>query len=120
MIDLLVGNENTDQPDDGQQHHQDAGTVAGITAPAGSLAAKKAWYQIQNDAYSPESVAKAKKRGFTEAKGLYAGKPLLRGIHEGQGDFDMIRDRLRIAQGLEPSAVEQVIAKIKAYRLANP
>jgi hypothetical protein len=127
MLDILGIEDTTvqqnDQPVDEvpkDVNHDGFVTGADIQAKAGSFAAKKAWYKIQDMAYSPEAVAKAKKLGFTEAKGLYAGKPLLHGIHDGQGDFDMIKDRLLYAKGFDPMTADAIIAKIKAYRVANP
>ncbi len=85
----------------------------------GSAQAKQLWAKVNADAHSPEMVAKAKAVN-AKATGWYNSKPLVPGekgsAEHPQADWDFMRDRLVLSQGLDPNAADRVCSAI-SHRL---
>lgn len=91
------------------------GVIDGNDIPfePGSIEAKKAWMKIEAEAHSSENISKSKALGYENGRGMYKGKPLVPGSGPGQGDFDLLRDRLIWRQGYAPEVATKIAAKAK-------
>jgi len=79
----------------------------------GSIAAKKAWSQVEQLAHSPENVTKCKALGYEKGAGMYNNKPLVPGVAgPGQADFKFLVDKLIYHDGLEPTVASKIAGKI--------
>jgi hypothetical protein len=94
----------------------DDGHVSGddlIDFEPGSLEAKQAWTEIESSAFSNAAKKHAASEGYEDADGWYADKPLRKGPHAGDGDFQLVRDRLVWYKGMTPEVATKIAAKIK-------
>lgn len=78
----------------------------------GSLEAKKVWAQIDANAHSPEAVKTAKAIN-PDANGMYMGKVLAHGAGAGQGDFQMLVDKLQYVNGYDSEVAHKIASSIK-------
>lgn len=86
-----------------------------IKSPPGSEGAQKAWKIIDQQAHSPEAVAKAKALGHEKAVGMYDGRPLIPGTQgEGHADFKFLVDKLVYTKGFSPEVAKGIAAKAAA------
>ena len=80
----------------------------------GSIEAKTAWKKIEAIAHSPENIQKAKSLGYENARGWYAGGPLVpNSFGPGETDFQLLKDRLTWYNGYEPEVATRIAAKAK-------
>lgn len=91
-------------------------TVTDIPFEPGSFAAKQAFQKLWNYCHSPEAIAKAQASGVPgceNANGFYAGKPLIPGAGPGQGDMNLLVDKLKIIQGFDDLSAQKIAAAVK-------
>ena len=86
-------------------------SVGGECAP-GSLEAQKAFAKLNADAHSPAAIAKAKAAGFEKATGFYKGKPLISGSGAGQGDHQLLVDKLVMSKGFSVESASKIAGKV--------
>lgn len=92
------------------------GMITGDDIPykPGSIQAKIAWKKIEALAHSPENIQKAKSLGYENARGWYAGGPLVpNSAGPGETDFQLLKDRLTWYNGYEPEVSTKIAAKAK-------
>jgi len=91
-------------------------TVADIPFEPGTFAAKQAFQKLWNHCHSPEAIAKAQNSGVPgceDSNGYYAGKPLIKGPGPGQGDYQLMVDKIKITQGVDDISAEKIAGAIK-------
>jgi hypothetical protein len=92
--------------DDGSAHYGDVSyhpdntqdIMQVLPFKAGSQAAKIWWKHVQDEANSSH---------------MYHGKPLQKGPHSGDGDFDFMVDKLQVAQGYSHDVAVRIAAATK-------
>lgn len=112
MLEILFGAEVQDwDPTDTNKD----GNIDSLDIPfePGSLEAKKAWQQIEAIAHSPENIAKAKSLGYENARGWYAGGPLVPGAGSGHKDYQLLVDKLHFFNGYDIPTAEKIAAKAR-------
>lgn len=77
----------------------------------GFAAKKAAWAQVETDAHSSQAVAKAKALGFEKATGFYKGKPILPDTYGGDGNEQLLIDKLVKLKGFDPAVAAKIAAK---------
>lgn len=101
---------------DGDGYSDGLGGIEQTLTP-GSAKAKKLWQAIQNDAHSPENIAKAKEiSGNENARGMFMGKPLVPGskgtMTHPEGDYDYLVCKLFLKGGYDFLTAKKIASSI--------
>lgn len=114
MIDITSLFDSPPQNWSATDTNQD-GTINGPDIPfePGSVEAKKAWMRVEAEAHSSENVQKCRALGYEEGRGMYEGKPLRPGANMGDGDHQMLVDKLVYYNGYSPGIASKIAGKIR-------
>lgn len=85
--------------------------------PGGSAEAKLWWRNILEPTLGQDIPPEIKAKYGDKVVGMYQGKPLVPGeAGPGQGDFQLLVDKIKVTQGLSHGSAVKIAAKVK-YRM---
>lgn len=82
--------------------------------PGGSVEAKLWWRNILEPSITQDIPDELTEKYGDRIVGVYKGKPLVPGeAGPGQGDFQLLIDKIKITQGLSHTSAVKIAAKVK-------